>query len=102
MDDEIGKNMMKRYIFCISLMVLLVFVRGFGQTEKADSLLNLFDSKQTVGVANQLFDLFDAEELTDDHIQMTEKTPTDTLRQQVWYWAAEYDNQHQQFKKASD
>ena len=67
MDDEIGKNMMKRYIFCISLMVLLVFVRGFGQTEKADSLLNLFDSKQTVGVANQLFDLFDAEELTDDH-----------------------------------
>ena len=102
MDDEIGKNMMKRYIFCISLMVLLVFVRGFGQTEKADSLLNLFDSKQTVGVANQLFDLFDAEELTDDHIQMTEKTPTDTLRQQVWYWAAEYYNQHQQFKKASD
>ena len=80
----------------------MIPVGAWAQTEVADSLLRLFDSQQSVKVANQLFDLFNAEQLTDNHIQLTEQTPVDTLRQQVWYWAAEYYNQHQQFKKASD
>lgn len=94
--------MMKRYTYYILLLAFFVPVCSWAQTERADSLLKLFDNQHTVSVANQLFDLFDAEELTDSHIQMTEKTPVDTMRQQVWYWAAEYYNQHQQYKKASD
>jgi AraC-like DNA-binding protein len=52
-------------------------------------------------VANEIFDHFNEEELTDGKVQMTQRTHPDTLRQQVWYWAAEYYNQHQQYKKAS-
>lgn len=97
-----ANKIMKRFTYYIFLLLLFIPVSGVAQTEKADSLLKLFDSNHSVKVANQLFDLFDAEELTDSHIQMTEKTPADTLRQQVWYWAAEYYNQYQQYKKASD
>lgn len=94
------------------LLAVLLPIGVWAQTETADSLLRLFDAQQAAGrqsdvqqsvqIANRLFAIFEAEELTPPNLRMTAKTPADTVRQQVWYWAAEYYNQHQQYKQASE
>ena len=64
------------------------------------TLLSQFDSKQDVATANQFFQQLDQEEFTDGLIQFKDGTPQDSLRQQVWYWAAEWLYDQQQYEEA--
>ncbi|MBQ9678240.1 MAG: tetratricopeptide repeat protein [Prevotella sp.] len=65
------------------------------------TLLSQFDSKQDVATANQFFQQLDQEEFTDGRIQFRKDTPQDSLRQQVWYWAAEWLYDQQQYEQAA-
>lgn len=50
--------------------------------------------------ANAFFDTLFARQIIDAPITYTALTPIDTLRQQVWYWAAEYYYDQQQYELA--
>ena len=65
------------------------------------TLLSQFDSKQDVATANQFFQQLAQEEFTDGRIQFKKDTPQDSLRQQVWYWAAEWLYDQQQYEQAA-
>lgn len=59
----------------------------------------------TVGLArtdaaNHLMTLFLQEELLDNPLTFSASTPTDSLNQQVWYWASEYFYAYQDYQQA--
>ena len=59
-----------------------------------------FDKHPDVSAANLFFNELAEAEFTDDTISFGEATPTDSLEQQVWYWAAEWLYDQQQYDKA--
>ena len=75
--------------------------------DKADVMacLEAFDTsggQARVDAANQLMEAFHAEEITDEAVRFSSDTSADTLRMQVWYWAAEYFYAVQDYKFAVD
>lgn len=67
--------------------------------------LQQFDKEQggaAVTVANQVMRTVNDDELTDQLIQFVPTTPIDSLRQQVWYWAAEWFYDRQQYDLAEE
>lgn len=69
---------------------------------QTSALLQAFDQSLTVKDANAFFAQLDKEGFTDSKIQMSDTTPVDTLRQQVWYWAAEYYYDQQNYDMAQE
>ena len=67
-----------------------------------DQLIKNFDGDQNVNNANAFFKELDNEKFTDELLSFTANTHPDTLRQQVWYWAAEWYYDQQQFELARD
>ena len=65
-----------------------------------DSLLTVFEEKPAAAVANQFFDQLYSEQLTDERLHFPANTHPDTLRQQVFYWAAEYCYAQQHYDRA--
>lgn len=63
--------------------------------------LSQFDQQPQVAQANQFFQLLDKEEFTDERIQFNSNVPKDSLCQQVWYWAAEWYYDQQQYEQAA-
>ena len=63
----------------------------FGQTQ---------DKAEMTRLANRLFDELLAQNFIDEPIHFDDATPADTLREQVWYWAAEYFYDQQQYERA--
>jgi len=63
----------------------------FGQTEEKAAMTRL---------ANRFFEELLAQKVIDDPIRFNDTTPADTLREQVWYWAAEYFYDQQQYEQA--
>ena len=68
--------------------------------EDVERLLQQFEKQPTFTVASQFFDQLRKEQFPDDPITLKASLPTDSLRQQVWYWAAEYYYDRQQYDKA--
>ena len=66
------------------------------------NLLSKFEKTERVAEANRLFELLHKEEFTDSLIRFDASAPADTLRAQVWYWAAEYLYSQQQYKEAAE
>lgn len=91
--------MLRQYI-CILLAILFPLI-ATAQTEDADRLLADFDAKPTTETANRFFDLLDKEQLTDEHIHLNTDVHPDTLRQQVWYWAAEFYLANQEYERGT-
>lgn len=69
---------------------------------QTSALLQAFDQSLTIKDANAFFAQLDKEGFTDSKIQMSDTTPVDTLRQQVWYWAAEYYYDQQNYDMAQE
>ena len=63
----------------------------FGQTQQPATLTQL---------ANQFFDELHAQQFIDEPCRFGSSTPVDTLREQVWYWAAEFFYDNQQYDRA--
>ena len=51
-------------------------------------------------LANRFFEELLAQNFIDDPIRFDDTTPADTLREQVWYWAAEYFYDQQRYEQA--
>lgn len=62
----------------------------------------LENSKSPTTTANLFFEFLDHEEFTDEKIKFGPNTPTDSVKQQVWYWAAEWYNEVQEYGKAKE
>ena len=79
------------FLFCI-----------YAKAEEADveRLLQLFEKQPTFAVASQFFAQLSKEQFPDEPVTLNASLPTDSLRQQVWYWAAEYFYDRQQYDKA--
>lgn len=63
-------------------------------------LLSEFDNHSEVAVANDFFDELLKIEFIDEDLTFPVGTLTDSLQQQVWYWAAEWLYDQQQYKQA--
>ena len=89
------------------IMHLVVILSVFSLTSqakvaKADLIMEQFNIANQAETANIFFDYLDKEEFTDEKIQFGPNTPADSLRQQVWYWAAEWYNEVQEYGKAKE
>lgn len=72
------------------LTALLLTVAQNTRAQSVESLLERFDAKPDVATANAFFQqLLDAEFLDEPYV-LPADAPQDTLRAQVWYWAAEW------------
>lgn len=65
-----------------------------------ETLLEQFDRQQDTDRANRFFEKLAEESFTDETILFSAATPADSLRQQVWFWAAEWFYDQQQFRQA--
>ena len=68
--------------------------------DNVQPLLTQFDKKPDAATANRFFDELQKAEFTDEKISFANNTPTDSLQQQVWYWAAEWLYDQQQYEQA--
>jgi tetratricopeptide (TPR) repeat protein len=63
-------------------------------------ILEQFNKTPDAATANRFFDELQKAEFTDEKITFANNTPIDSLRQQVWYWAAEWLYDQQQYEQA--
>ena len=85
--------------FLLVLMLLLMPL-AMAAAEDFETLLRQFEKTEKAAEANTFFKLLSDKEFTDSLIRFDDATPTDMLRQQVWYWAAEYLYDQQQYQRA--
>ena len=98
-----------RIKFVATLLALALAVnadaqRGADAIGAADSVLEHFETSPRGGSfesANAFFALLDREGLTDSLVTFSASTPKQTLQQQVWYWAAEFYYDKQEYAKAA-
>ena len=93
--QKIQRLLWRTAFLCVSMLVP-VCAAG----DRVDDLLERFDRSNDLQVANQLFEQLLHAQVTEQPIVFTSKTPADTLREQVWYWVAEYYYAKQQYPKA--
>lgn len=82
--------------YCI--FITLAVAQLGAQAGNVEDALSQFNAKPTVTTATTFFDLLKSEEFLDTPPTMKADTPVDTLREQVWYWAAEWFYDTQQYK----
>lgn len=79
----------------------LFFCIGSMSAGTVEDRLAKFDKDMSVANANAFFDALNAEQFTDEAILFKNGTPEDSLCQQVWYWAAEWLYDKQQYEQAA-
>ena len=77
------------------LMIVVAIYVGMdyaqAMPQNIDKLIEIYETKGCrVDDANKIFDFLNKEEITDSKIVFAENTPKDSLRQQLWYWVAEW------------
>ena len=85
------------------LLTGLLFAIGCWTAKAQDNvtpLISQFDKKPDAATANRFFDELQKAEFTDEKIAFANNTPADSLQQQVWYWAAEWLYDQQQYEQA--
>jgi AraC-like DNA-binding protein/tetratricopeptide (TPR) repeat protein len=68
--------------------------------QNVESALEKFDKQTSVAAANLFFDELLKADFIDEETVFPAGTPSDSLQQQVWFWAAEWMYDQQQFEKA--
>lgn len=87
------------------LMIVVAIYVGMdyaqAMPQNIDKLIEIYETKGCrVDDANKIFDFLNKEEITDSKIVFAENTPKDSLRQQLWYWVAEWYNDAQDYPTA--
>ncbi len=77
--------MRKILSFCIYCIVALTV-----ESASLDSLIAAFDAKGRYQDANAFFEQIYRGGLLSEPLKVSANTPADSVRQQLWYWAAEY------------
>ena len=97
----------------ITLLLLLICQQALSATAKPiDKLIEQFNKaeqqtygkkfdRQTVNTANAVFKLLQHENITDEPLTFSYDTPADSLREQLWYWVAEYYYAYQEYQQAA-
>ena len=83
-----------------SLLLSLLANVGLMAQDHLNTLLKQFDQKAETATANLFFEELLKEQFIDEKMVFGHDTSADSLRQQVWYWAAEWMYDHQQYEKA--
>ena len=83
-------------------IVILLCIAGGASADDADRLIADFDRKTDVASANKFFEFLDRREFTDSKIVFSNAVHADSLRQQTWYWAAEWYYDCQNYSLARD
>ena len=92
--------MKNNFTFISFLFLFFVGVGMSAQAQNVESQLKNFDKQADATTANQFFDELLKAEFLDEKVVFGQDTPTDSLRQQVWWWAAEWLYAEQKFKDA--
>lgn len=104
-------DMLHTKVLKISLLILCAIMQytpaaySQTQTEKSSAverLLNDFNQSPSATKANAFFSALLKEEILEEPLAFNQQTHRDTLCQQVWYWAAEYLYDQQQYQLAED
>ena len=88
--------------FRFILVALMLACASSLLAANVDQLIKNFDGSQNIDNANAFFKELDKEQFTDQLMTFKAGISADTLRQQVWYWAAEWYYDKQQFELARD
>ena len=77
------------------LMIVVAIYVGMdyaqAMPQNIDKLIEIYETKGCrVDDAIKILDFLNKEEITDSKIVFAENTPKDSLRQQLWYWVAEW------------
>ena len=80
------------------MLALLTSVSMMAQDVEA--ALETFDKQASAANANMFFGELEKAEFIDEMDDFGDNTPVDSLQQQVWFWAAEWMYDQQQFDKA--
>ena len=86
---------MKRLIVWLFASMSLV-----AQAQDVEGALAKFNSQPTATLANQFFNTLLLAEFIDESTNFTASASTDSLQQQVWFWAAEWLYDQGKFKEA--
>ena len=81
-------EMIRQYAYI--LVFLLLSLNASAKEGDFEKYLQQFEKTEKAQDANRLFRMLSDEEFTDSLMQFDDSTPKDSLRQQVWYWTAEY------------
>lgn len=87
----------KKLILC---QVLSCFCWMANAQDRVVPILEQFNKTPDAATANRFFDELQKAEFTDEKITFANNAPIDSLRQQVWYWAAEWLYDQQQYEQA--
>lgn len=82
------------------LITLLSLLLCSVATADVATRLAAFNKSQTAANANRMMNELKTEGLLDDEVNYDNSTPLDTLRAQVWYWAAEWYYDQQKYSEA--
>ena len=96
--EEKDSYMLKKQF--ISLLLVFTFCHVAAALNPVDSLLQQFDRQPSAQTANRFLEVLHKGGLTDEPIELSDRMPADTLRQQIWYWASEYCYAIQDYQRA--
>ena len=84
-------------------LLCLLMATGCWQAKAQDNVVTLleqFDKKPDAATANRFFNELFKAEFIDENTSFANGTPADSLQQQVWFWAAEWLYDQQQYGQA--
>ena len=90
-------NMIIRYLMTTVAMLLMSICM---MAQNVESALEKFDKQTSVAAANLFFDELRKADFIDEETVFPAGTPADSLQQQVWFWAAEWMYDQQQYETA--
>ena len=102
-DDMTHKNTASAWKACRRICLLLALLMSINlmAQDAVGTLLQQFDKRPAATTANQFFDELLKAGFTDEKTVFPDDTPADSLRQQVWYWAAEWMYDRQDYDTAA-
>lgn len=84
----------------LAVIAMLMTVMGTMAENHVEKLLTQFDQQPETATANHFFAELEKADFTGQTIAFPEDTTADSLQQQVWYWAAEWLYDQQQYSRA--
>lgn len=93
---------MIKNIACFFILWTITAATAMAQPGAIEKTLDEYNRVQSIKTANRFFNLLDQEQFTEEKVQFPTQTPTDSVCQQVWYWAAEWFYDKQDYSQSRD
>ena len=93
---------MTKFYRYLSLIIICLTLSAATQAQDGpvEQALSAFDQRQQHATANAFFQLLDKEQFTESRLQFAPQVPLDSVRQQVWYWGAEWFYDRNEYERA--